>query len=200
MKEKNRHTLRHALDRLPDHTPPADAWGGIERALTPGLAERLPSYQPPPSVWNGLSKELARPQVPSEGGRERILGPARRLPAKRLAIAASLLFLLALGYGWWPGDSGPAISYAHTQEVAPAGTEPDWDREEASFSDVLNQLATVDEPELNTLRMELTELTEAKEEVKTMLVTYGEDPAVVRQLAEIERDRSDVYRRIIVRL
>ena len=200
MKEKNRHSLRHALDRLPEHTPPAHLWRNLERDLTPGLAERLPSYQPPPSVWNGLSEELARPQVPSEGGKEQSLATVRRLPVKWLAIAASLLFLVGLGYGWGPSDSGPDISYAHTQEVAPAGAEPDWDWEEGNFTDVLDQLATVDEPELNTLRMELTELTEAKQEVKAMLVAYGEDPTVVRQLAEIERDRSDVYRRIIVRL
>ena len=54
---------------------------------------------------------------------------------------------------------------------------------------------------LNNLGQELDELTSAREEVKAMLVAYGEDPTViVRQLADIERERDDVYRRIIVEL
>ena len=200
MKERNRNTLRDALGKLPEHTPPADVWPGLQRELTPKLVEQLPSYQPPAAVWNSISDDLARSQVQSEGVEEQRSATIRKLPVKWLSIAATLLLVVTVGYGIASQRSGPSITYAYSQEPAPAAVDQDWGEEESSFNNVLAQLETRNEPELNTLRMELTELTEAKEEVQAMLVAYGEDPGVVRQLAAIERDRSDVYRRIIVRL
>lgn len=118
------------------------------------------------------------------------------------AVAASLLVLFALGLGLWPKvvNSGPKVSVSYAQEVAPATTVHDWSEDEESFSKVIAQIEQRNEPKLNILQHELTELTEAKEDMKAMLVAYGDDPSVIRQLAEIERDRSDIYRRIIVEL
>jgi hypothetical protein len=47
------------------------------------------------------------------------------------------------------------------------------------------------------LHLELSELNGAREEVKTMLQSYGQDPQLVNQLSDIERTRSDIYRQII---
>lgn len=200
MKERNRNTLRDALGKLPQHTPPADVWSGLQRELRPNLSEQLPSYQPPAEVWNSISDSLASPPVQSEVVKEQRSATLRKLPVKWLSIAAALLLLVTVGYNVFSEPNGPTITYAYTQEPAPAAVKQDWGEDESSFNNVLAQLESRNEPELNTLRMELTELTEAKEEVQAMLVAYGEDPGVVRQLAAIERDRSDVYRRIIVRL
>lgn len=194
MKEKNKKTLRDALDQLPEYGANAGAWKGIQAGLSPTFGERLPSYQPPAEVWNGLSQALNRP-APVVALRRRSLGWLG-------GIAASLLVLIALGVGLWPEalNAGPKVSLSYTQESAPATSSHDWNADEESFNRVIAQIEERNEPTLNTLNMELAELTEAKEEMKAMLVAYGEDPSVIRQLAEIERDRSDIYRRIIVEL
>ncbi|SER07575.1 hypothetical protein [Neolewinella agarilytica] len=194
MKEKNKKTLRDALEQLPEYGADAGAWKAIEAGLTPALSERLPSYQPPAEVWNGLNKALNSPAP--------VVSIRRRKWARIGGIAASVLVIVALGVGLWPEaiNAGPRISISYAQEVAPATSSHDWNADEESFNHVIAQIEERNEPTLNTLNMELAELTAAKEEMKAMLVAYGEDPSVIRQLAEIERDRSDIYRRIIVEL
>ena len=76
----------------------------------------------------------------------------------------------------------------------------DWDEDEGSFTRARREVTERNEPRLNNLGHELDELTEAREEVKAMLTAYGDDPEMVRQLAEIERERDDVYRRILIEL
>lgn len=195
MKEKNYHTLRDALNQLPDYGADAGAWQGIEQAMTPLLGDQLPSYRPPAEVWNGLSQELDTAAQPAALGRVRQLWP------RIAAVAAAFVLLVSVGFGLNREiDRGPQVSYAYGKEPAPAPIVADWGEDEASFARVAAEIQTRDEPHLNTLHHELNELTEASEEIKAILVSYGNDPAVVRQLAEIERDRSDIYRRIIVEL
>ncbi len=194
MKEKNYHTLRDALNQLPEYGAPAGAWEGVEKAMRPGLGEQLPAYRPPAEVWNGLSQQL-------DAAAEPAATKVRRLWPRIAAVAAGLALLLSIGLGLGSGiDRGPDISYAYSQEPAPAPIVNDWEEEEESFARVTAEIAARNEPHLNTLAHELSELTEASQEIKAMLVSYGEDPNIVRQLAEIERDRSDIYRRIIVEL
>lgn len=73
----------------------------------------------------------------------------------------------------------------------------DWNDEEDSFQHIMDQLANIDDPKLNTLRAELEDLTKAKQEVEQMLREYGQDNRVIRQLVEIETQRSQVYRLVI---
>lgn len=194
MKEKNKKTLQDALNQLPEYGADAGAWTGIEAGLSPALGERLPSYQPPAEVWNGLNRALNTPA--------HVVNMRRRAWTRLGGIAASVLVIVALGLGLWPETihAGPKVRISYAQEVAPASSSHDWNADEESFNNVIAQIEERNEPTLNTLNMELAELTEAKEEMKAMLVAYGEDPSVIRQLAEIERDRSDIYRRIIVEL
>ena len=198
MKEQNRQTLRDALRRLPQHVPPPGLWSDVRRHLEPQLADRLPSYQPPPQVWNRLAAKLGDgAPVPQAEKESRV----RKLPYLRwAAIAAGFLLLLTAGIGQLNGRSGPTVRYTYAQEATPPAATRDWNDDEASFTGITAKLEARNEPELNTLRMELDELTEAREEVRAILAAYGEDPQVIGRLAEIERDRSAIYRRIIDRL
>ncbi|WP_116106467.1 hypothetical protein [Lewinella sp. IMCC34191] len=198
MKEKNYRTLREALDRLPNYDALGDSWSAIDGKLnqaTSGasapLGSRLPTHAPPPGVWNTISKEL------DEDKRARM----RRLPLRRwtsVAAAAAVLLLFVTVFLLY--DGGPEISYAYSREAAPEPVVADWDDDENSFQLARREVEERNEPHLNNLGHELDELTSAREEVKAMLVAYGEDPGIVQQLAEIERERDDVYRRIIVEL
>lgn len=188
MKEKNRHRLREALDKLPEHDPPAAVWTRIVRA-------KLPTYAPPPEVWNavsaGLDERKHQPQI------RRLL----ELPRWALVgVAAAIALLLAATATLVDWRGGPEINYTYGREAMPASAVPDWDDEDASFASVRRQVSERNEPTLNNLGHELDELSSAREEVKSMLMAYGESSAVVKQLAEIERERDDVYRRIIIEL
>ncbi len=195
MKEKNHDKLRDALRKLPDYEAPGGLWSGIQQRLAPSLTDQLPSYPPPADVWNNLSRQLAE---------ETIAEPAkqRRLWPRALAgVAAALALLLTVGLGLQRGITNKQkITVAYSQEAAPAPSTIDWTEGEESFAYAIAAIEARNEPSLNILRHELDELTEAREEIKAMLASYGEDPQVIRQLAKIERDRSDIYRRIIVEL
>ena len=191
MNERNYERLREALDRLPTYNPPTDNWAEIAQQLTPPLSERLPSYAPPPAVWNAVSQELdAAPR-----------GRMRNLPLSRIfGMAAAVLLLVISGVFLLNQDRGPRVSYTYSQEAQPTPVTADWDDDEASFDRARREVLARNEPQLNNLGHELDELTSAREEVKSMLTAYGDDPTVVQQLAEIERERADVYRRIIIEL
>jgi hypothetical protein len=196
MKEKNHDKLRDALNGLPAYDAPGSAWDAINAGLTPTLADQLPTYQPAAGVWNAISREMEQAEVATLQQAE---AKERQLPWRKLAgIAAAVALLLTVGFGLKNGIDQPAkVTVAYHQEVAPAMTTPDWDDNEASFTNALAEIKARNEPKLNALGEELVELNEAKEEYKAILVAYGEDASVIRQLAEIERDRSDIYRQII---
>ncbi|MGB3798653.1 MAG: hypothetical protein WA952_02495 [Lewinella sp.] len=198
MKDKNYKTLREALDRLPDYDAVGDSWSAIDGKLaraTSGadapLSNRLPTHVPPPGVWNTINKGL------DEDKQARM----RRLPLRRwMRIAAAAAVLIAFTSVFMLYDGGPDISYAYSREAAPQPVVADWDDDENSFQLARQEVEARNEPHLNNLGHELDELSSAREEVKAMLVAYGDDPGVVQQLAEIERERDDVYRRIIIEL
>jgi hypothetical protein len=195
MKEKNHDKLREALNRLPQYDAPGSAWDAINAGLTPTLADQLPTYQPAAGVWNAISREMevAEEIAQQAGAKQRSLLPLRKFAG----IAAAIVLLLTAGIGLNSIDRPQKVTVAYHQEAAPAMTIPDWEEDEASFTNALAEIEARNEPKLNALGQELEELTEAKEEIKAILVAYGEDASVIRQLAEIERDRSDIYRRII---
>lgn len=196
MKEKNANNLRDALNRLPAYDAPSGTWVKISGGLAPALANQLPTYQPPAGVWNAISREMEETEI---ADRQALVAKQRSLPLRKLAgIAAAIALLLTVGLGLRNGyTNAPTITLAYSQEPAPAQSLNDWNDGEVSFANAMAEIEARNEPELNALGEELVELTEAKEEVKAMLVAYGDDPQVIRQLAEIERDRSDIYRRII---
>lgn len=200
MKEKNSKTLRDALARLREHEAPASAWDGIAANLKPVLADKLPTYTPAADVWNAISREM---EQADEAVARRRTAKERSLPLRKLAgIAAAIALLVTVGLSLnHKAQTRQTVSVTYSQEVAPAKNIADWELDEQSFNYAISEIEARDEPTLNTLGLELDELTEASNEIKAMLVSYGEnDPGLTRQLGEIERDRSDVYRRIIVEL
>lgn len=198
MKEKNTDKLREALGRLRSYEAPASAWEGIAGELRPVLADKLPSYQPAAGVWNRISREMERAD---ETAAQRRMARQRSLPLRKIVrVAAAIALLLSIAFGVDRYQDRQIVTVTYSQEVAPSPTLQDWDDNEDSFKNAIVEIEARNEPGLNSLRHELDELTYAKEEIKAKLVSYGEDPAMIRQLAKIERDRSDIYRRIIVEL
>ncbi|TXF87053.1 hypothetical protein FUA23_18840 [Neolewinella aurantiaca] len=200
MKEKNAKTLRDALERLRSHEAPASVWDGIVGGLKPVLSDKLPTYTPAAGVWNAISREM---EHTDEAVAQQRLAKERRLPLRKLAgVAAAIALLVTIGLGLnQEVQARQTVSITYSQEVAPAKKAADWNLDDESFDHAFAEIEARNEPTLNNLGQELGELTEASNEIKAMLVSYGEDdPGLIRKLGEIERDRSDVYRRIIVEL
>jgi hypothetical protein len=206
MKEYNRESLRKALDRLPQYDPAPQNWSEIAGALdrtasaastgthraAPDLNNRLPQYSPPPSVWNQINEQLNQPAAAARPLR-------RRWPAALWRVAAAVALLVGSYAIYQSLDRGPEITYSYRKET---NFEPtfvaDWRQEEPQFQSLAEDIADSDNPAVNRLRTELEELTSARGDVEAMLENYGHDPHLVRQLGEIERERSELYRQLIV--
>lgn len=197
--EKNRATLERALAQLRTYGPAPRQWEEIKARLDdPAIAreenlqravEHLPGYTPPPTVWNAINHSL------DVRRKERKVVRLRRTWAYRVAAGLAIVLFAA----WWLLRDSPAkVEIHYSQEtVAQFNITPDWNTEADAFDQLQGQLVAINDPTLNNLRLEMEELTSAKEEVEAMLSSYGQDPRLVRQLSEIERERSEVYRQII---
>lgn len=193
MKENNYDNLRRALNQLPSYDPSPMNWGQIELRINDDIppteaAKVLPSYSPPTNVWNELNGQLDQ----RSHKKHRL-----KLVYRWVARAAAVLMIFGAGYAFATFDQGPTVSMAYSEEKPSVANfvSIDTEDEEARFDELMKQLSKIDEPELNALRLELEELTAAKNEVKAMLEAYGRDNDIIQQLVEIETERSRVYRR-----
>lgn len=197
--EHNRDSLKKALEQLRSYDPPAHNWEQIQESLSQPTAQdehvlqeavqHLPGYTPPTSVWNHLSKELDQVRTTKH------LRAVRR--RQILQWAAAVAFLLATTYVVLR-EPGPSVTKVYGEETVLQFTpDIDWNTEQPLFAQLEEQLNNIDDPALNQLRFEYEELSEAHEDVTAMLKSYGRDPQLIRQMADIERERSDIYRQII---
>lgn len=204
MKEHNKKTLIEALSTLPEHEPAEELWQRIESQTVPAEEDRmprsmvrqLPEYEPPAQVWERISAKL------DAGGKVRTLGWRYAL-----AAAASLALLLL---AYWQLNrkyvvEADAMTVTYSREmVDPLLLVKDWDEDEAAFSEFLNLCQSkkfiCEQPEFRQLQSELEELTLAKNELKNALGDYGSDPNLVLQIKEIELERTDLLKKMMVML
>lgn len=205
-REYGRDTLKEAIRQLPAYAPPPSVWGGIEaeleaRELEQPLREaiaQLPAYQPPEKVWLSIQAGLQ----PSEARRPRRL----RYLARASAAAAAAVLLIAAFFLWLDFDGRLAVSYAHTSAPAPATGlyEADWNADETAMGRLIAEFSqdplAMQSPEHQSLLDEWRELNEARAEVLSFMERYGRDGRLIRQLGEIERERSALAREMAGRI
>lgn len=203
-REIGRETLKEAIRQLPVYSPPPSVWAGIEaeleaRELEKPLQEaiaKLPAYQPPETVWLSIQAEL---QV--SGARR----PRRMRYLPLAAAAAAVLFIIAL-FLWPEPDGRLAVSYAHTTASAPGEGlyKPDWNADEPAMEQLIAAFSqdplALQSPEHQSLLGEWKELNEARAEVLSFMERYGRDGRLIRQLGEIERERSALAREMAARI
>lgn len=198
--EHNRHTLRDALKQLPQYDPPEQSWRQIAAKLDKEEREatlkdalgRLPSYSPPSKVWEAIEGGLKQ----TEKAR-----PHRfRLHRLFLPAAAAGIAVLTAWFLLRPtGEQGMKTTYAF--EVIRANTallENDWDEDEKAMQAVVEQFRgdpfAQRQEQYSRLLEEWRELEEARAEVKAIMKLYGKDARLIRQVGEIERERSRLAR------
>ncbi len=193
--EHNRKTLKEALNRLPQHEPPAGLWTQIEselsreeqeRALQDAL-EKLPAYSPPPAVWEAIESGLE----------PKALARLHRLAWP--AVAASIAILVAFFLFNPFVEAGLHPEYTYSVEKANLDLlGNDWDDDEQAMKTVVEQFSSDPvakrQDDYGRILDEWKELEEAKTEIRAVMDTYGKDARLVRQMSDIERERSRLIR------
>lgn len=198
MFEHNKDNLQKALGQLKSYDPPKGLWDSIadglgqeedtEEVLQEAVG-KLPGYIPPVGVWNRLTKKL------DEDDSRRKLRVVRRRQILGWAAVGALLLTTA---AWLYHEPAPKVHMQYAQEtVQEFRLNVDWNADESTFAQLEDMLAGVNDPAINKLRLEYEELSTAHQDVEAMLVSYGQDPQLIRQMADIERERTDIYRQII---
>ena len=199
MKEVNRTNLQRAIQALPAYQPPEEIWDLISSELNRESGERplreavghLRTYEPPEFVWEGIEKGLSEP-LPSHT-------KIRRLYPRIAAAVAAVLLILAAVQFWPEQTAAPLVVYSVEETSAPAAVfVADWDADEDLISEVIDRFESspkaIHSAGYDSLKEELEELNEAKEELETIMQKYGQDAGTVEQLKEIELERTDVIK------
>lgn len=204
MKELNHNTLHNAIRTLPEYEPPVGLWDSIEEALDAEeqlsqSVQSLPQYDPPAHIWGNL--EAALPIV------KPMPKPVLRGTLFRQILAVAAISLAVLGT-WWlvqknvSATGEAAIAVTVTQEALNAEVQSAAKENEDEGFDLVSQLCeskapVCEDPDFKALKIELDDLTQAKNELRVALGSYGDDPTLASQLVQIERERSAVLRQMI---
>lgn len=192
--------LHQAIAELPVHQAPYGLWGRIERQLEQegnlhkAIAE-LPVYTAPDGIWDRIEGEL------NKGAK------IRRLSSWSWSVAAGIAIVLsaAIGLYQWKQTTGN-ITYAYSEEkIAPLNTSRDWDTAEEDVQEVQALFANYckyqsQQEEDCALERELKELNDAKAELKAVMDRFGEDPDLIRELSELEMDRSRIVKAMVEKI
>jgi hypothetical protein len=196
--EQNRAVLKKAILALPSYHPPEGLWHDIEHILDEETSltlntviKELPQYQPPVSVWNHISDYLDEPEVKK---------PRRLsvLSSSVLSKAAAVALILVSGYlalTLFTANGNERVRYAEGVIQSPV-IDIDYQEDEPMIQMVSQAFeespVARQQKEFSQLKSTLEELNEAKIVILEMIANYGEDPQMIKELADIERSRTDV--------
>jgi hypothetical protein len=196
--DRSEQTLQNALQELPEYEPPKQLWTNIQQSIGQEASlyaalEKLPEYTPPAQVWEAIDREIQQPK------RRRIVR-MRNWMARAAAVAA----LIVGTWYFWPRDYA-AIQAAYIHETEQAGgawtATTDWSTDEAAIQQAVSTFKqdplAQNQDNYEQLLEEWKELNEAKSEIADIMDRYGKDARLIRQMSEIERERSSVLRKMV---
>jgi hypothetical protein len=193
--EKQNQLIQQAIDQLPTYSAPDHLWHEIREQLDIDQKDNvikatigdLAQYPPPEAIWSGIQESLAQENPPKSW---------LKIVRQPLSWAASILILVSV-FWWLNNNQKSPVSYTYTtQDQDQWLLESDWDTDEADFAEVVQlhqkYLHTFGDKSALNLQEELTELNNARQELKQALENYGKDRELIRQLAAIERARTQI--------
>ncbi|MFN8346041.1 MAG: hypothetical protein U0X91_13600 [Spirosomataceae bacterium] len=180
-------------DKLPLYSPPESVWENIEQGLNDAPLQeaitQLPTHEPPLQIWFDITAQLPKPQ--NNGWRYAV--------AAMVVFAIGMIVILSLP------NRGEMATIAYSQEkINPkAVVVPDKaiEQQYAHLVALCQKRATVcEKPEFKSLKQELDDLTSASNQLKEALGAYNTDAALSAQLAEIDRERADILKKLNERI
>ena len=212
MKEKNKKSLDEAIQNLPQYEPKASLWDAIDSGVQQSKSDvrlhqtiaELPTYSPPDMVWDNIVQQLEvdKPQKASL---------IRRLTWMKYAAAACIGMLMLIGVNhlvsqekqaFVSTDMRVTVGYSEETSTIQAFTWEEDIAEDKTAFDIIHQACQQKMPickttEFSELRFELKDLEIAKRELRKNINEYDTDPTHKIQLARIERERSDVLKKMV---
>lgn len=193
--EEQNKLIQQAIQRLPSYEAPQSIWAQVNEQLDLDRKEelirtkvpQLQQYAAPEKVWTGIIRDL------DQSGPQ---NPWIRLIRHPLSYAASFLLLFSI---YWLVDQKQSweVAYAYSsQPLDQLLLESDWDTDETAFAEVVelhqNYLSIFEDQSAATLQQEFRELNIARQELIQSMKAYGKDRELIRQLANIERARTQI--------
>ena len=206
--ERNKQTLRDALNHLPRHRPPEGLEGAIfgevnrtrhEAPLRRALAE-LPTYEAPAATEAALFERLQREtQQPRRTARVVRL---RRFARYGVAAAVAVLLLVLFNPPGGGETDLPIGTIAYSTEVMDEHISlAGFDEDQEIFAEILAvcevRKFTCEQDRFVGLRDQLEELNDARNMLREAIGSYGTDPDLVAQLTKLERERSGVLKELL---
>lgn len=149
------------------------------------MKNSLPSYGPPDEIWDNIAHKLDQESAQRRHGRIRLLWA--------LGAAAACVGVV-IGATLWRATSmaQETLSFSAIELSAPPPILSDTlDRSYDQLLEVCEEKRDFCEsPEIKQLKVELDQLTQAKNELQKALGPYYADGYLVQQLEAIERERS----------
>ncbi|MCF2491059.1 hypothetical protein [Dyadobacter sp. CY347] len=181
--EKNRRTLKEALNKLPHYSPGEGVWASLNQQLNElplkTAAKSLPEYEPDDRLWNQIE-----------------LGPKVGRTAYFWRYAAAVILLAGVAAGWFVSQkTGKQIAF--TQEMVDERLQTNAD---LVTDQQYEKLKTYCETETlicksndyKRLQHEYEELVGAAVQLQQAIGEYNAEPDLVRQFANIEQQKAEV--------
>ena len=192
--DRHREKLKKALNALPTYQPEESVWEGIRHQLDleeqqtkfQAALQSLPTYEPPAEVWTVI-----------ESGLEKNRHARVRIRWMRLGAAAAILAGLALALPWLSSFKNVTqIKIVYSEEIGSSVLPSSWNEDEEAIA-LLVRTAEARPDFLpndyhHLLMQELEELSSAKTELQEAIDLYGINDQLAREMAEIERARTDI--------
>ena len=199
--EKNKETLKQAIQRLEPTSAPAFIWDEIAAELTESAQDQLiqeaiphlTRYEAPPMVWDSVARSLDEQEITK----------VRKINWYYWTAAASVALILATTL--WVSLGSEQPNYVATVETVDKNLlDNDWESDEAIFAEVMelhdDYLQVFDDVESRNWRAELVELNDARTELLGAMDLYGKDHELIRQLSNVERDRTEVIKKMATKI
>ena len=213
--ESGRAHLARALSALPTDEPAANTWDDITSQLATDEAiahtlPQLPAHEPASDTWLHIAARLDQPAAPA---RLTPLPQPQKWPRRtwQLSLAATVLFLLAVGLAWLARPARAPLATATSSPVAApvaplpampalppaASAEPLDEQGEAFIEAHCSSLPQVCQSgEFQRLRTQLADLQQQEQRLRAQ-TQRGASPQLEQQQVQVTIRKATVTRELI---
>jgi len=187
----NEQALKNAIQELSTYQPSEQLWQRIESNLEwKNTLDELPTYQPKADLWERIEQDLPATKTV-------------QMRVSRWSMAAAAIAAILVATFWWQTSSNAAtieMQYASADYDASLLID-DWNEDEDAFTTIeeicKKHPFLCKNQQFQSLKSELTELENAKNDISLAMQKYGKQARLINQIKSIEQDRSDVLKAMV---